>query len=128
MELDFLMLEPIREIMMRVINFIPTFVTALAILGIGYIITKALTKMLVSFMRTIGVDKVCTKVGITKVLKKGGINDKPSSLIGCLFFWTMMVGLLITTVKVCGLTVATVLLDKVLAYIPSILSGVFVLI
>ena len=128
MKLDILVLGPIMEIMMRVVNFIPTFITALAILAVGYIVTKALTKLLVSFARTIGIDKICTKTGITKVLKNGGVKQKPSRLLGCLFYWTMMVGVLITTVKICGLTVATTLLDKVLGYIPSVFSGVFVLI
>lgn len=128
MKFDLIMLEPIKEIMMRVMNFIPTFVTALAILGVGYVLAKAITKFLVSILRKIGLDKVCTKSGISKVLKNGGITQKPSSLVGCLFYWTMMVGVLITTVKVFGLTMATVLLDNVLAYIPSIFSGVFVLI
>lgn len=128
MKLDLLVLEPIKEIVMRVIYFIPTFVTALAILALGYLAAKALTKLLVSFMRTMGIDKLCTKAGLSKVLTKGGIKEKPSSLIGCLFYWTMMIGVLITTVKIVGLTMATVLLDKVLAYIPSILSGVFILI
>lgn len=128
MKLDILVLEPIKEIMVRVMNFVPTFITALAILAVGYILTKALTKLLVAFVRAIGIDKICMKTAITKVLKKGGIKQKPSSLIGCLFYWAMMVGVLITTVKVCGLTVATALLDNVLGYIPSIISGVFVLI
>jgi hypothetical protein len=114
--------------MMRVMHFIPTFVMALAILAVGYILAKTVTKFLVSFCRTIGIDKVCTKVGITHVLKNGKINQKPSSLIGCMFYWTVMIGVLITTVKIVGLTMATELLDKVLAYIPSIFSGVFVLI
>jgi hypothetical protein len=82
----------------------------------------------VSFLRTIGLDKLCTKSGITKVLKKGGITQKPSNLAGCLLYWTMMIGVLIATVKIFGLAMASVLLDKILAYIPSIFSGVFVLI
>jgi len=123
-----MVLEPIQEVMMRVMNFIPTFVMALAILVVGYLVTKVITKFLVSFLRTIGVDKLCGKSGITKVLKTGGVTQKPSSLIGCLVYWTMMVGVLITTVKAFGLTMATTLLDTILGYIPSIFSGVFVLI
>ena len=128
MTLDLHMLEPIKEIMMRVMNFVPTFVMALAILTVGYVVTKALTKLLVSFGRTIGIDKASEKIGLTKILKHGGIKEKPSSLIGCLFYWTVMIGVLITTVKIVGLTMASVMLDKVLSYIPSIISGVFILI
>jgi len=128
MKLDIIIFEPIKEIMMRVMNFVPTFVMSLAILAIGYVATKMLTKYLVSFLRTIGFDKACNTIGLAKVLKTGDVKGKPSSLVGCLFYWTMMVGVLITTVKILGLTVATVLLDKVLAYIPSIIAGVFVLI
>ena len=128
MKLDILVLEPIKEIMMRAADFVPTFIMALTILAVGYLVAKTLTKFLVSACRTIGIDKLCTKTGLSKVLKKGGVKQKPSNLIGCLFYWTMMIGVLITTVKIAGLTMATELLDKVLAYIPSIFSGVFVLI
>ena len=103
MKIDMLLFEPIKEIMMRAMNFIPNFIMALAILALGYIATKAVTKLLVSFCRTIGVDKLCMKAGVTKVLKNGDIAQKPSSLIGCMFYWTMMVGVLITTVKMVGL-------------------------
>lgn len=128
MKLDVLVLEPVKEMMTRVVYFIPTFVTALAILIVGYVLAKTVTKLLVSFLRTIGLDKLCAKSGAAKILKTGGIKQKPSSLVGCLAYWTMMVVVLITTVKAFGLTVATALLDKVLGYIPSIFSGVFVLI
>ena len=128
MRLDMLVFDPIIEIIMRVMNFIPTFVMAMAILIVGYLFAKTITKFLVSLLRTIGIDKLCVKTGLSKVLKAGGIAQKPSSLIGCLAYWTMMVGVLITTVKVFGLTMATALLDTVLGYIPSIFSGVFVLI
>ena len=128
MKLDILVLEPIKEIMMRAADFIPTFIMSLAVLIVGYLVAKTLTKFLVSACRTIGVDKLCTKTGLSKVLKTGGVKQKPSNLVGCMFYWTMMIGVLITTVKIAGLHMATELLDKVLAYIPSIFSGVFVLI
>lgn len=128
MKLDILVLEPIKEMLTRVVDFIPTFVTALAILIVGYFLAKTLTKFLVSFLRTIGLDKICMTSGLTKFLKTGGIKEKPSSLVGCLAYWTMMVMVLITVVKAFGLTMAMGLLDTVLGYIPSILSGVFVLI
>ena len=128
MKLDLLILEPITEMMIRVMNFIPTFVIALAILIVGYLVAKTITKFLVSLLRTIGVDKLGGKSGLSKVLKSGGITQKPSNLIGCLAYWTMMVIVLMTTVKAFGLTMATALLDKVLGYIPSIFSGAFVLI
>ena len=128
MKLDMLIVEPVTEMMIRVMTFIPTFTIALSILIVGYLCAKVIAKFLVSFSRTIGIDKLCTTLGLTKVLRKGGIKQKPSSLVGCLAYWTLMVMVLITTVKVFGLTMVTVLLDKVLGYIPSIFTGVFVLI
>ncbi len=128
MKYETLIIEPIRDMFIRVINFIPTLVTAVAILVIGYVLARLLTKLVVTFLRAVEFDKISARVGLTKVLKTGDIKDKPSSLVGCLFYWVMMVGVLITTVKAFGLVMATSLLDKVLAYIPNIFAGVFVLI
>lgn len=128
MNYDKLIIEPIRDTMVRVLSFIPTFVVALAILILGYILAKMITKLLVTFLRAVEFDKVSNKMGLEKVLKTGGIKQKPSSLMGCLAYWVMMVSVLITTIKSLGLTMATDLLEKILAYIPSIFTGVFVLI
>ena len=128
MRYDTLIIEPLRDMTSRVMSFIPTLLIALGILFIGWIAVKMLTKLIVTFLRAIEFDTLAAKVGLAKVMKDGGIKQKPSNLVGCLFYWVAMVMILITAVKAIGLTMVGGLLDSVLAYIPSVFTGAFVLI
>ncbi|MCA9407403.1 MAG: hypothetical protein KC733_01840 [Candidatus Omnitrophica bacterium] len=128
MRYDTLILEPIRDTMVKVVDFIPTLLTALLILLVGGVIIHFIRKMLVHLLSVIEFDKVAGKLGITQFLRTGGIKDKPSEVIGCLAHCIMVIVLLFMTVKAFGLTIASGIIDKLLAYIPSVISGVVVLI
>jgi hypothetical protein len=113
--------------MSGVIAFIPTLFVALAILIIGWVATKMITKLFVTFLRAIEFDKVSDKIGFSNLLKKGAMKEKPSTLMGCLLYWVFMVSVLILTVKALGLPVASGFLDKIFVYIPQVIVATLVL-
>ena len=128
MRYDALIIEPIRDMMVKVTGFIPTLFIALGILIVGWAIAKFIRKYFTYLLHTVGFDTLTDKVGFTKFLRAGGIKRKPSDLLGCIAYWVIMVMVLITTVKSFGLTIVAGLIDKVIGYIPSVFSGVLVLI
>ena len=128
MELKTLFTEPIMDMVNHLIGYLPKLGVALMVLVVGWILAKFITKIFITFLRTVDFDKLSGKMGLTKVLKTGGITEKPSTLFGCIVYWIMMIGVLTAHVKALGLEVVSTLLDKVIGYIPSVISGVMVLI
>ena len=118
---------PLKDMMVRIVNFLPTFLVAVLILIVGWVVTQLITKLLVQVLKTIKFDKFSEIIGLETFLKTGGIKDKPSDLVGCITYWTLMIMVMITTVKALGLVMASYLIDTVLSYIPSVVSGVIVL-
>jgi len=128
MKYDTLILDPLKEMMVQVMSFIPTLLIALGILIIGWVVARFTRTFFLNILNTIGFDKVSTKMGLSRILRIGGIKQKPSELFSCIVYSVLMVMVLIMTVKSLGLTMVSVLLDKVLAYIPHVISGAIVLI
>ena len=128
MRYDTLIIEPIKDMMVRVTGFIPTLFIALGLLIVGWVIAKFIRKYFTQLLHTLGFDTLTDHIGFTKFLKAGGIKRKPSDLVGCITYWVLMVMVLTTTVKSFGLVIVADLIDKVLGYIPSVFSGVLVLI
>jgi len=128
MRYDTLILEPLGDMMVRVVHFIPTLLIAFGILFIGCAFAQVMQKLITRLFNTIEFDKLADKVGISGALRKGGVRGGPSAVIGCLTYWVLMVTVLIMTVKSLGLTSASVLLDNILAYIPNVITGAVVLI
>ncbi len=124
---DAIMFEPLMDMMARVAHFVPTLFLALVILVIGYLLAHYVEKLLTSFLKVIGLDKVMDKIGITHILKVGEVKHKPSELIGLLTYCVLIITTLIMAVKVFGLTSVSAMLDSVLTFIPSVITGILVL-
>jgi hypothetical protein len=128
MNYDSLILTPFKEMTATVLSFIPTLLFALGILVIGTFLAHAVEHVIARVFRQIEFDTVSDKMGLTKALHKGGIRRAPSGVIGCLTYWVLMVMVLVMTVKALGITAASLLIDKILAYIPSVITGAVALI
>src|SRR3989338_341456 len=128
MAYEILILGPTVDMLTRVGHTIPPLFIGLAILIVGWIVAKALTKLLVTFLRAIAFDKLFIKLGLSKVLKTAGLDDKPSTLFGCVAYWVMMVMVLLMSIKAFGFTIADGVLHALMAYIPSVVTGILVLI
>jgi hypothetical protein len=120
--------EPIMETLHYIMGYLPKLTIALAVLIVGWVLAKLITKLFITFLRTIDFDKISGKMGLTKVLKTGGIIQKPSTLFGCMVYWVLMVAVLITHVQALGIDVASSLLASVLGYIPHVIVGGVVLV
>ncbi len=123
--------DPLKSMMVGAVSFIPTLLTmlvTLVVLALGCVIAHLVTKGAISFMRVIKIDTFADTLGITKVLKNGGIKQKPSTLIGCMMYWVMMVFVFITTLTSFGLSIVGDYLSTIFAYIPNVVTGVLTLI
>ena len=126
-----LIIDSLTDMMVGVNSFLPTLLGILGAFGIliiGWIIARFITRMIVTGLRAISFDKYAGKYGLTKVLKTGDVKHKPSSLVGCIVYLVMMVGVLLTTVKVLGIPLAENFLGTLFSYIPHVIVGALTLI
>jgi len=123
-----LILEPFSEMMTKVLSLFPTVFTALLILTVGWMAALLIEKVFTQFFKAIKFDDFCAQLGITRVLENGAVKHKPSKLLSTIIYMLAMVMVLIMTVKSLGLMMASALIDKVIAYIPNVISGALVLI
>jgi len=125
---DTLIVYPIKEMIAKVAGFIPVLFGALLILVVGGIAAKIMRDMVYSFLKAIRFDAIADKAGVADVLDKGGIKFTASEMLGALVYWLVIVMVLVMTVNALGLTVASQLLERLFAYIPNVISAVFVLV
>ncbi len=109
-------------------DFLPTLISALIILIIGWIIAKIIKWALLKLLRAVKIDNVADRVGINGYLAKGGIRKKSSGLIATLGYWTVMFTVLTMFFNTLGLDVVSNLLTEVISYIPNIIIACLLLI
>jgi len=120
--------DPTKEMLTSIANFIPTLIGALIILIVGWVVAKIIKGIISRLLKLIRFDAVAEKAGVPRILSKGAIKLTASQMISGLAYWLVMIMVLVMVVNALGLTVASQLLEGLLAYIPKVIAAIFVLV
>lgn len=120
-------MEPVREMLVRIAGFLPVLLGVLVILIVGWIVAGILRNVVIKVLKLIQLDTASEKAGLGDVLRRGGIRQTLSELIGMLIYWLVMLMVFMTALNALGMTVAASLLDKVIFYIPNVIAAVFIM-
>jgi small-conductance mechanosensitive channel len=118
---------PLKQASMTISNYLPQIIGAVTLLAGGWLAAVVLRKVAGKGLRALGFDVLLERLGVTGVLRRGGIHQRPSELVGWLLYWLVLFSTLVGTFNVLGLAIATVLLKSIAAYIPHLLIALFLL-
>lgn len=111
----------------EVVIFLPKLLTALLILLIGAGIAKLLRKLVIKFFEAIRVSKAVQNTPIEHFLKNAELTTKIEEIMGSIVYWLLMLVVIHTSVSVLGLTSLSFILERILGYLPHIISAVIIL-
>jgi len=123
-----MIIDPLRDMLYYVAGFIPTLISALLVLTIGIYVSKLVKDLVSRLFVEIRLDKIADKLGLSEALKKGGVKHSVSGLLSSLVYFVFIVSFFFMTMAMVGLTSMTGLVDRLLAYVPQVLSAVVVLV
>ena len=128
LEWESLIAEPIRQMLTRIMAYLPILLGALLILIVGWLIAKAIRRLIDWLLTTVRFDTLADKAGISAVLRKGDLKISASQVVSGLVYWLIMIMVLIMTVDALGLPKASDVLASLFAYVPKVIAALLVLI
>ena len=117
----------LEKLLSDFITVIPKFAGALTVLILGYIISKAVIKILTITLSKIGVDKLTEKLNEIDIVQKNNINLKLSTILGNVVFYMMMLITLMAATDVLGMPALSQLISDISNYIPNLVIALIVL-
>ncbi len=123
-----IVIEPAKTVIMQISQFLINMLLVLAILLVGWLVSKLVRSILSRLLKTLRFDTIGKKIEIDKLLSKGGIKQSPSDLIGIVVYWIILLITFVVAVNAIGLTIAGDLLNRIVLYIPNIVAAIFILI
>ena len=120
--------EPVQASLKEFFAFIPKLLGAIVVLLLGWWIAKAIEAIIVRVLKTIAIDKLADQIQLSNVLVKGGIKPKLSELLGAIIYWIIMLAVVVIAFNVLELEIAAQLFAKLVEFLPSVISAVFILI
>lgn len=126
---DFLNLifEPLTELFLKFKVFLPNFLAMLVILLIGILLALLVKRVLVKFLGAISFDSWSDRMGFTKLMRQGDLWSKPSTMLGGVIFWLLLIVTLMSSLNALQIVVIDNLVNQFFSYIPRILSAVIIL-
>jgi hypothetical protein len=122
------LIDRFDEAMYQITGFLPRLAAALGILMVGLAIAKMVERGTDLALHRIGFDRWMQEGGVTEALERAGTTLDPSSVVAKLVFWVMMLLVILLAAGALGIAAVGVLFGEMIAYIPSVITAVIVLV
>jgi len=118
----------LKELLLRGWTFFVQFLTAVLVFVVGWLVAKLLMSLVTKLLKTIRLDSIAEETKIAEFLRKGGIKYTLSELLGVIVYWIIILGVLVSALDIMALAGVSAFLDRILAYLPSVIGAIIILI
>ncbi|MDY7219027.1 mechanosensitive ion channel [Denitrificimonas sp. JX-1] len=112
----------------KIASFIPNLFGALILVLLGFLVAKLLDALLSKLLAKVGLDRLMSGTGLTKLLGRIGIKASVSTLIGKIVYWFVLLIFLISAAESLGLERVSATLDVLALYVPKMFAAALVLV
>ncbi|WP_193076074.1 mechanosensitive ion channel family protein [Pseudomonas sp. FME51] len=111
----------------KVASFIPDLITALIIVLLGFVIARIIDAILSKGLAKLGLDRLMTGAGVTKMLGRIGIASPVSAVIGKIVYWFIILTFVVSAAETLGLARVSSTLDAFTLYLPKVFGAALIL-
>ncbi len=105
------------------LTFLPRLVAGILVLFVGVLLAKLLKKIVFKTLEAFRVSKIVEKTPLELFFSGAGFGAKLEEIISGIVYWVTVFLVFYTSVSILGLTPLTMVMDRILAYIPHIFSA-----
>ena len=122
------MFQPLQDALSAFFSYIPQLIGAVIILVIGYVIARVLQAVVGRVLQGIGFDGWMERGGIKQFFDRAETDQTPASVLGALVFWFVFIIAITMAADALGIPQVSAVLGQLIAYIPSIIAAILILI
>lgn len=123
-----IVLGPGKSALYQIGNFLLSLVLIVIILIVGWIAAKIIRAVVTRILKTVKLDVLSERTKLDELLRKGGMKNTLSEMIGNIFYWLLLLIALVVAVNAVGLSAAADLLNRIILYIPNVIAAIFILV
>jgi hypothetical protein len=123
-----LVVDPVKEMLTRIVGYLPVLLVALVILVVGWLIARIIKRIVDEVLKAVRFDTLADKAGISTVLAKGDLKVTAREVISTLVYWLIMIMVFVMTVNALGLSQVSNILESIFAYVPRVIAALLALI
>jgi hypothetical protein len=109
------------------LSAIPSLIGAGLLLILGWIIAGAIGGVLAKFLRTVRLNELADRSGVTTFLKRANVQADPAGVIGGLVKWYVRLVFVVMAANAVGLTAVSGIVNQILGFIPNLLVAILII-
>lgn len=117
----------LQGLWVRFIDFVPQVLAALVVLIAGLIIAGALGQLAKKLIEYLKIDSVMQNFGVKTQLERFGMTFTFADLISWIVKWFLVIAVWIAVLQVLGLHQVGDLLERLVLYLPNVITAVIIL-
>ena len=94
--LTFVVVDPVKAMLIKIWGYIPAIAGAIVILVVGWLIAKLVEAVIVRVLKAVRLDAASDKAGVSNILAHGEIKLTISELIGAVVYWIVILVVIAT--------------------------------
>jgi hypothetical protein len=110
----------------QLLSFLPALIGAVVIFIIGLIIATVLARIVERLVYYLKVDTLLRRLGVESYFQRANVKLNVGFFIGRVVYWFIVIAFLLAASDMLGFVAFSSFLNNVLAYIPSVLVGVLI--
>lgn len=112
----------------QIIMLAPRVVAMIAVVVLGYVVARFVSKAIVKLGETIGLQAAAERSGLAVSMQNMGIRRGLPAIVGALVFWLLMCVFIMAAFKILGLETLSVAMNKLVNYIPNVLVATVIIV
>lgn len=124
-------MTPIKDIFYDVLGqfaaVLPNLAGALAVLLIGWLISRGLRKLVKTLLSRTGIDQLAERLNQIEIMEKARIRIVPSVLLSRILYYILMLVVALAATDILGIQAVSDLMVDIINYIPNLLTAAIVL-
>jgi len=119
--------EPLQNLYNGFVDFLPSFLTAVIVLVVGWILATFAAKLIKSVLQGAKVDEFGNRLGLDQVSARTNMQMSVAGTLAWLVKWFILVTIFLAAADILGLDQISNFLRDILAYIPDVVAGAAIL-
>lgn len=115
-----------EELANTLIAYVPRVLGALAIVAAGFVLAAVARRGSIVVLRRLRFDRACERVGVTRLMREGGMERTPTQLAAVVVFYAIVLVAILAALGPLGLDFLAETLNALILYAPQALAAILI--
>ena len=118
----------LTDLLSQFARAIPSIMGAIFVLLVGWMIAKAIAKLMLRILKGLGIDQLAERLNEIEMISKANFEIKPSAFISKLFYYILLLIFTVAATDILGVEAVSDLMSQLIQYVPRLLSALILLV